>query len=144
MRNSFKFIHIRPYIEIIFVLLLTVVFIVGYGTYRCSTKDFVDPITKSLLNKPFDTYTDGWAFLHFACYGLLAYFYPARNQLLFIGGIGIAWEIIETIFKDHPFYFKKCKYQLTTDKATGWWYGRYEDIIMNSLGMIVGYYFATK
>jgi hypothetical protein len=130
------------YIQITAVFLIVVLFIVGYGTFRCRQKDFVDPITKSLLGPPFDAYTDGWAFLHFACYGILAYFYPKTYQLLFIASVGVAWEIIEIIFKDHPFYFSDCKYQLTTDNATGWWYGRYEDIIMNTLGMVVGYYYS--
>lgn len=107
-------------------------------------KNYIDPVTKSLLPPPFETYTDGWAFLHFACYGILAYMYPGKYQLLFIALAGVTWEIIEIVFKDHPFYFRECKYKLTTDKQTGWWYGRYEDIIMNTLGMAVGYYFAVR
>ena len=130
---------INPYVQLLFIFGVVVMFIVGYGTYRCTRKDFVDPITKSLLGPPLDAYTDGWAFLHFAFYGILTYFYP--EQYIFIGLMGVLWEIIEIIFKDHPFYFSDCKYQLTTDKATGWWYGRYEDIIMNTLGMAFGYYF---
>lgn len=134
----------RSYLYIIAVFIVVAAFIIGYGTYRCTQKDFVDPITKSILPPPFDAYTDGWAFLHFACYGTLAYFFPNKYQLLFIAFIGVLWEVIESIFKDHPFYFSNCKYKLTTDKETGWWYGRYQDIIMNTLGMMVGYYFATR
>lgn len=134
--------RIYSYFQIVFIFAIVVAFIVGYGTYRCMTKDFIDPITKSLLDSPYDSYTDGWAFLHFACYGIITYFYP--NQFIFIALMGILWEIIETVFKDHPFYFKECKYQLTTDKETGWWYGRYEDIVMNTLGMALGYYLAKR
>lgn len=130
------------YLRITIIFVVVVMCIVGYGTFRCSRADFVDPITKSLLEPPFDAYTDGWAFLHFACYGIITYFFP--DKYLYIAFMGVLWEVIEIAFKDHPFYFSDCKYQLTTDKATGWWYGRYEDIIMNTLGMAVGYYFAKR
>jgi glycopeptide antibiotics resistance protein len=70
------------------------------------------------------------------------YLFP--NNYIFIWILGVCWEIVEFIFKDHPFYFSDCKYKLTTDKNEGWWYGRYEDIIVNTLGILLGYFLANK
>ncbi len=65
--------------------------------------------------------------------------YPKKYCLLFIWVGGIIWEIVESIFKDHPFYISKCNYTFDTDKGS-WWYGRWQDIVMNSAGMLCGYY----
>lgn len=139
--NIFKF-KLNNYLLIGVFFGLVVATIVGYGTFRCTQKDYVDPLTKSLLPAPFDGFTDGWAFLHFACFCLITYLFPQHYILIWI--LGVSWEIIEFIFKDHPFYFSDCKYKLTTDKDEGWWYGRYEDIIVNTLGMYLGYYMSSN
>lgn len=52
--------------------------------------------------------------------------------------IGIVWEIIESSMKDRPFYLMDCNVELS-DSNQGWWYGRWQDIVMNSFGMILGY-----
>lgn len=130
----------NAYLQITLICVLTVLAIVLYGTYRCQRPDFHDPLTQRLIPPPFDRYTDGWAFLHFAFYGILAYFFPSIPHLLFIWSVGVLWEIVESIFHDHPFYLSKCHYTLGTDQEAGWWYGRYEDIIMNTLGMALGWF----
>jgi len=111
--------------------------IIGYGTIRCKTTDFQDPLTKSALGPPWDLFVDGWGISHFIFYGFLAYMFPKKKTLVIIFLLGVLWEIIESIFKDHPFYLSDCKYEVTTDKG-GWWYGRWQDIVMNSLGMATG------
>jgi hypothetical protein len=121
---------------------LVVATIIGYGTFRCTRENYVDPLTKSLLPAPFDGFTDGWAFLHFSCFCLITYLFPQHYIIIWV--LGVAWEIVEFMFKDHPFYFSDCKYTLTTDKEGGWWYGRYEDIIVNTLGMYLGYYLSKN
>lgn len=115
-----------------------VLFIVAYGTYRCKTTSFIDPLTNSVGPKSLERFLDGWGISHFLFYGTLAYMFPDKKSLIFIALLGIAWEIIESIFKDHPFYLSNCKYTIGTDKESGWWYGRWEDIVMNSLGMLTG------
>jgi hypothetical protein len=122
----------------IFILGFTAVFIIiAYGTYRCKTTDFQDPLTKSMFGPPWNLFFDGWGISHFMFYGFLAYMFPKKRTLIIIFLLGVLWEIVESIFKDHPFYLSDCKYEVTTDKG-GWWYGRWQDIIMNSLGMATG------
>jgi len=135
--NILKRYKVNSYLLISIFFGIVIASIVGYGTFRCTRKDYVDPLTKSLLPAPFDGFTDGWAFLHFSCFGLITYLFPKNYILIWV--LGVSWEIVEFIFKDHPFYFSDCKYKLTTDKDEGWWYGRYEDIIVNTLGMYLGY-----
>lgn len=126
------------YVKIMLMCILCMLFIVAYGTYRCRTSSFKDPLTKSIGPRFLEKYLDGWGISHFVFYGTLAYLFPRKMQLVFIACLGIAWEIIESIFKEHPFYFSDCKYEIPTDKDVGWWYGRWEDIVMNSLGMLTG------
>lgn len=129
----------NPYLSISIIFLLCVLSIVAYGTLRCRVKDFKDPIAQSFVPAPYDRFLDGWGILHFIFYGVLAYMYPKKYCLLFIWVGGIIWEIVESIFKDHPFYISKCNYTFDTDKGS-WWYGRWQDIVMNSAGMLCGYY----
>lgn len=121
---------------ILFVCFLTVLAIVIYGTIRCKGK-FVDPLTKSFVGKPWDSFLDGWGISHFLFYMALGYYFPHR--LLFLTTLGVLWELIESLFKEHPFYLSKCHYK-GTDREGGahWWYGRWQDVIMNTLGLLVG------
>jgi hypothetical protein len=131
---------IYPSIQIIVIGLLCMLSIILYGTYRCKNTEFKDPFTQSFVPPPWDKFLDGWGILHFLFYMILAYFYPTHLLLIFMMGVG--WEILESYFYDHPFYLSKCNYNLSTDGVAGWWYGRWQDIVMNSLGIIVGYYLA--
>lgn len=132
---------IKPYLLITFICFVCVLVIISYGVFRCkiNNDNFVDPLTKSFAPPPFDQYLDGWGISHFSFFAILAYFFPKLEYLIFIWILGVLWEIVEYMFKDHPFYISKCSYKLTTDKGTGWWYGRWQDIVMNTLGIIVGY-----
>lgn len=129
----------NSFLQILLICLICALVIVGYGSIRCNKTDYHDPLTNSLAPPPFDRFLDGWGITHFAFYGILAYFYPQPSNLAFIWCIGVVWEVIESIFHEHPFYLSSCKYKLMTDKETGWWYGRWQDIVMNSLGMVLGY-----
>ena len=127
------------YLTIIVICALMVLCIMAYGTYRCNREDYVDPLTTTFGPKSLDRFLDGWGITHFLFYGILAFMYPDTKSLIFIASLGVIWEIIEIIFKDHPFYLSDCKYTIQTDKGgEGWWYGRWEDIVMNTLGMITG------
>ena len=70
----------------------------------------------------------------------MTFIYP--NQWHFIFLIGVVWEIIEIILSYIPIF--KC-YLLNYGRGqvTEWWYARFEDIIMNWLGIIIGYYLKT-
>ena len=126
-----------PSIYIFVICILCVLSIIAYGTYRCKTPDFQDPLTGSFFEGEAKNFMDGWGMIHFVFYGVLAYLFPRKLPLIFL--FGVAWEVIESIFHDHPFYISKCNYNLSTDQQAGWWYGRWQDIVMNSCGMALGY-----
>ncbi len=132
------------YITIVAICVIMVFCIMAYGTYRCNKTDYIDPLTTNFGPKSLHRFLDGWGISHFLFYGVLAFMYPDRKSLILIASLGVAWEIIEIIFKDHPFYLSDCKYTLQTDKGEGWWYGRWEDIVMNSLGMLTGVMLRNK
>lgn len=134
--NSVTFIR-NEYVQIVSICVVAVLTIVVYGTYRCKTTSFVDPLTVALAPDPFDKYLDGWGILHFFLFMCLGYLYPAKY--IFIWVLGVAWELLEYAFKDKPFYISECKYEIDTDHGAGWWYGRWQDIVMNSLGLLSGY-----
>jgi hypothetical protein len=134
--SSCKFTKKAPQGLYIGLIVITVAFlIILYGTYRCRTPTFEDPFTRSIIDvNPWNQFLDGWGLLHFWMYALLAFYFPSCwKEILFIG---IIWEVIESLFKDHPFYLTKCDIEF--ENRQGWWYGRWEDIVMNSLGVAFG------
>jgi len=125
------------YASILGICFVCASLIIVYGTIRCKIPGFSDPLTYAPVPPPWDRFLDGWGIAHFFFYGMLGYLFPQR--WLFITMCGILWELIETVFKDHPFYLSKCNYSMGKEGgAVGWWYGRWEDIIMNTLGMVLG------
>lgn len=131
-------------LKITVIGLLCVFCIVAYGTYRCKTTDFTDPLTFSLFPAPLDKYLDGWGISHYLFFTLLGYLFPEPKLIAYSFFCGVLWEIVEFSMKDKPFYISKCNYTMTTDKGEGWWYGRWQDLVMNSLGLWTGYYLSKK
>lgn len=128
----------RAYMEITAICAVCVGVIVGYGTWRCKNPEFTDPLTQTLVGgRSMSSFTDGWGLTHFTFFALLTFLYP--KQALEIFGAGVIWEIIESTIKDRPFYLSSCHVRVTTDIQAGWWYGRWQDIVMNSLGQCIGY-----
>ena len=123
----------KDYFLIGIILLICFLSIAIYGTYRCKNPDFKDPLNKELI-KNLENYTDGWGILHLIFYSFLTYLYPKRWKIIWM--VGVLWEGLETIFKHRPFYLSECNAKSEKE----WWYGRYEDIIMNSIGMMIGYF----
>ena len=126
--------------KILGISLATAFSIMAYGTFRCNSTTYKDPLTKSLLGPPFDTVTDGWSISHFLFYMFLTILYPSKYVFIFM--IGVGWEILETFSEENPFYLTKCKYSMSTDSGP-WWSSKFSDNIMNGLGIIVGYYIRT-
>lgn len=112
----------------IFILIAIIIILIGYLKCNIKTNNF-DILSKNynFTNyKLLDNYLNGWELAHFILYGILTYIYP--KEWFFIFMIGILWEFIEEFFSqlDLKYCFKK-NYE--------YWYSRYEDIIMNSLGI---------
>lgn len=118
--------------------------IIAYGMYRCKTSSFRDPITQCVLkdNKQLCQFLDGWGFLHFFYFMLLGYLFPHNLQMIF--WTGVLWEVVESYSQEHPFYLSECQSLLKTDQDTGWWYGRWQDVVMNTLGMFCGYFLSQR
>lgn len=125
-------------IRIVLAFFVTVFIIVVYGTLRCKI-GFTDPLIHSLLGPPLDKYTDGWAFTHFVFYGYLAYSFPEPRNLAFVWVSGVVWELVECVFRERPFYISDCSKGVTAHGKEGWWYGRWQDVVVNTIGMAVGY-----
>jgi len=132
----------KPYLQISLIYLICVFIIVAYGTFRCKTTSFTDPLTFTIAPPPLDKYLDGWGISHLLFFALLGYLYPQYIWFSFV--LGVLWELLEYSFKSHPFYLSGCKYNMTTHKGEGWWYGRWQDIVMNSIGLLCGYAIAKR
>ena len=128
---------LSPSLQVILICICVVFVIAAYGTFRCKSPKFKDPLTLSFVRHPWDKFLDGWGIMHLLFFLILTYKYPANWILIFL--LGVLWEIIESFFHEHPFYISKCNYVLDTDQVAGWWYGRWQDIVMNSIGMCIGY-----
>jgi hypothetical protein len=119
------------YFTIVLYLILSALAIMAYGKYRCLNDDFTDPLTQSFIDRrPWNQYIDGWGLLHFWFFAFLGYEFPSYWLFILMGGA--LWEGIEMMFKDRPFYLTHC------NQKTNWWYGRWEDLVMNTGGLIVG------
>jgi hypothetical protein len=132
----------NDYIKITVIGLTCVMVIILYGTYRCKNTSFVDPLTFAFAPPPLDKYFDGWGLSHLFFFMLLGYMFP--KHLLFSFALGVLWELVEYSMKEHPFYLSKCNYDLKTHKGEGWWYGRWQDIVMNGTGLLIGAYLTRR
>jgi hypothetical protein len=118
-------------------LLACMLAIMAYGTFRCRSAAFEDPMTESLIEgEPWNRFLDGWGILHFWFFAVLAFYFPGCWLELVIAGI--VWEGMEMMFKERPFYLAEC----TASTKKNWWYGRWEDIVMNTLGLLCGLWVA--
>jgi hypothetical protein len=112
----------------IFILISIIIVLIGY--FRCNKNIKKYDIFSKNYNftkyEFLDNYLNGWGISHLILYFLLTFIYP--DEWIFILMIGILWEFIEEFFSqlDLKYCFKK-NYE--------YWYSRYEDIIMNSLGI---------
>jgi len=128
----------NAYLAILLICLFVALVIVAYGTIRCKVPNFYDPLTYSYLPAPWNNFLDGWGISHFGFYFMLTYWYPQNWFYIFC--LGVVWELIEVVFKDHPFYLSRCNYgtDRQDDPHAKWWYGRWQDIVMNALGIALG------
>jgi hypothetical protein len=94
---------------------------------------------KDYLHTEINSHINFWVISHFFFYLIIGYFFPETFWLSMT--IGVVWEIyedfLEKFSKKHLslISLKICK----LDNFT-WWYGRYEDVIANMLGFLLGQY----
>lgn len=100
---------------------------------------------------------DLWSLSHFLFFGLLGYLFPYHLGELLI--IGIIWEIIEDALAPpdntqmvscKQTYGGKLKQMFQnlwcnkTSRKGDYWYGKWDDIFANSLGIIIGQWFRVN
>ena len=127
----------------IFCIIGLIILMISYLKCKKIISNKYDILTKNYNFTKYDflnQYIDGWGLSHLLLYGIMTFIYPNQWQFIFL--IGVVWEIIEFIFSFMPIF--KC-YLLNhqRDQVTEWWYARFEDIFMNWLGIIIGYYLKT-
>jgi hypothetical protein len=116
--------------------LIPLCFIFSYGKYRCTHKEFKDP-----LETHFIAGFDGWSASHVLFFCLMGYLFPKSFILTMI--IGICWELFEHLYGKHrPGWlggYGDCS-DLQSDRTEdgNWWYGKWTDIVCNALGFLGG------
>ena len=109
-------------------------------------------LKKPLLKLP-ETVIDWWSVTHFGLFCILAYIFPDHLFELLV--ISVIWEIIEDalappgskgltdcnkVYKSpwgETFRTIWCDH---IARESGYWYGKWDDIFANVLGLIVGHY----
>lgn len=111
---------------------------------------------QSALKQPLFTLpsatVDWWSVSHFLFFGFLAFLYPSHICELFI--ISIIWEVIEdSLAPPQSKHLVDCSktYKSTFGEAfkglwcehlareKDYWYGKWDDIFFNSMGILCGY-----
>lgn len=126
------------YTTMIVILTVAVVLIFLYERHLCFL-NLRDTMTRPLLPEPFTNVSDGWAISHILLFAILAYLYPTCLVPLFI--IGVVWEAMEEaygwIVRNTRIQHVSCHLQMSD--MSSWWFGRWHDIISNSIGLGLGY-----
>jgi len=133
--------------DIIYLMMLLMsgcVLIFIYGSYRCKNPDFKDPLEKQIgIGK-----LDGWSVTHFTLFLIAGYIFPDHYILALTMGCG--WELFENYYgENRPGWlggYGDCPEALASDKNDdgNWWYGKWTDILMNTMGFTVGIYLKRK
>lgn len=119
--------------------LIPIIVIFSYGSYRCGNKTFKDPLEKKIVE------LDGWSMTHIIWNMLIGYLFPKTNELIIVFILGLLWELFEHYAgKQRQGWlggYGDCNDLLTDNTKTGnWWYGKYSDIICNTIGLLLGSY----
>jgi len=120
----------------IFILIVTAIIFYSILLSLLNMPKYLDPMLKSFTNSYMKKYLSGWSISHFILFLFIGYYYS--NCFIVAMLYGILWEIFEYVVGEFfPMLFPTLAYQIDPT-WTDWYYGRFEDIIMNFLGFIVG------
>ena len=120
------------------LFVICVVVILFYSRYRCLNKEsFKDPLESSIF-----FILDGWSMTHLLFYMLIGYLFP--NYLLLTTFLGILWELFEHYSgKYKPLWLSgwgNCHFTDKVKDNEGWWYGKWSDLFINTIGLLIGQY----
>ena len=117
---------------VMITVVLPVFFIFPYGRYRSLHPEYIDP----LMVKIGIGDLDGWSVTHFCWFGLMGYLFP--NQGVEVLGCGAVWEGVEWFLGEtRPAIlggFGDCPDNINAKRNEKWWYGRFSDLIVNTVG----------
>ena len=118
------------------------VLIFMYGNYRCDNPDFKDPLQTKLGIWDLD----GWSLSHLLFYMFIGYHFKGK-YLIAAFLLGVLWELFEHYYgEERPEWlsgYGDCDMQ--TDRLDGsWWYGKWSDIVINLIGLVLGSHLLKK
>jgi len=136
--NSNLFKHTNIYFYLTYIIVVVVIF--GYGHYRCKhIKDHTDILEFQLFEHKSLKNFDGWCCTHFVLFFIMGYLFPHSIRLSFL--FSVIWELFEYYNgKYRPEVLKNigsCE-STNSNKNLLWWYGKWEDILINSIGLFIG------
>ena len=113
-----------------------------YGNYRCENPDFKDPLQTKLGIGDLD----GWSLSHLLFFMFIGYHFKGK-YLIAAFFIGVLWELFEHYYgEERPGWlggYGDC--DMRTDSLEGnWWYGKWSDIVMNLIGLVLGSHLLKK
>jgi len=129
--------------SLLLLLVSGAIMIFTYGSYRCKNPDFKDPLETPIGIGELD----GWSLTHFLLFIIVGYMFPDKYVMAL--AIGCGWELFENYYgENRPGWlggYGDCD-KLASGKTEdgNWWYGKWTDIVMNTLGIIVGVYLNRK
>lgn len=128
------------YIIVIALSLICAGAVFFYGRAVCASPND-DPLTLSYFSSPWDSFLDGWGLMHFLFFALLTTLFPRLWWLIFLLGVG--WEILEYYMNTST--FTTCSKRKENREKNGmithtaeeykWWYARWQDVVMNTVGI---------
>lgn len=136
------------------ILIMVAGIILLYGSFRCRHPEYKDILLRGIDVCP---WCDGWSFSHFALFFLMTYLSPGSYVIFF--SLGLVWEIFEYLvyttsnshndtgilkYVDRLVDLSRCKSsdQLQS-KNHHWIYYRWSDLVLNTLGIILGRYVSS-
>lgn len=141
----------NPYSKIF----ISMIFIISLGFLYQTTMVYLeiplgnDPLHPNLFNNNINI--NSWSVTHFIVFTIAGYYYHKYIFLLMV--LGIIWELTEVMLSFiTKIYFTdinikmllKNKRNINNSNNFNWWYGRYEDIIVNFIGLMTGKYLLRK
>jgi hypothetical protein len=113
-----------------------------YGNYRCTRSHIQDPLEIPLTRHV--PWFDGWSYSHLLVAFLAGKFINSRKGVALVFIIMLLWEVFEFYLgKMKPTWMKNIgggSCRISTDKEDKdkvWWYGKYSDILVNSVGLLL-------
>ena len=127
--------------SLIALLLGVILIIFLYGKFRCVFTDYIDPLEHNV-----NLHIDGWLTAHYVLFSVIGFNFPRAFYLAMF--MGILWEIFEhiigqlkpSILNNITNCNRKSFTHFAEPNGRYWWYGKKEDILVNFLGFVTGYF----